>query len=140
MSAGTNSIGEFKDEDFRSMMLRAMRLIAVLAAVLTPLLWWKSGWQTAALLWVGAGISAIGLWKWLRLAMAVMQRMDAGGQARPMAGVLLWFFAQLAGAFVVLYVSLKFLNGSVYALVGGLGLGAIALSIEGFRAMKAWTV
>ena len=39
-----------------------------------------------------------------------------------------------------LYVSLKLLNGSVYALAAGLALGVFALSIEGLRLIKAWTV
>jgi hypothetical protein len=44
------------------------------------------------------------------------------------------------GAIVLLYVSLKFLNGSVYALAAGLALGVFALAVEGLRLMKAWTV
>jgi hypothetical protein len=41
---------------------------------------------------------------------------------------------------MLLYVSLKFLDGSVYALAAGLGLGVFSLSVEGVRLMKAWTV
>jgi hypothetical protein len=41
---------------------------------------------------------------------------------------------------VVLYVSLKTLNGSVYALAAGLGLGVFSLTVEGLRMVKAWTV
>ena len=40
-----------------------------------------------------------------------------------MALVLLGFFLRLGLTVVVLYVSLKYLNGSVYALAAGLGLG-----------------
>jgi len=40
----------------------------------------------------------------------------------------------------LLYVSLKFLHGSVYALIAGLALGVVALSIEGVRLIRSWTV
>ena len=130
----------FTDEDFRRTILRAIRLAAVMTVVGVVLLWWKAGWQSAALLVVGAVISASGLWEWLRLMTAVMARMDQGGVARPMGMVLLGFFLRLAVTIALLYVSLKVLNGSVYALAAGLALGVFALTVEGLRLIKAWTV
>ena len=129
----------FSDEDFRRTMLRTLRLQGVITVAAVPLLWWKLGWQTAVLLCVGAAISASGMYEWLRLITAVMVRMDAGGAARPMGMVLTTFFLRMAVAVGILYVSLKYLDGSVYALVGGLALGVLALFIEGLRAMKAST-
>jgi hypothetical protein len=128
------------DADFKRTIWSALRLMAVVAAVATPLVWWKMGWQSAALLLVGAAISGSGLFEWLRLMTAVMVRMDGGEKARPMGMVLFGFFLRLGLTVAVLYVSLKFLNGSVYALAGGLALGVFALSVEGLRLMKAWTV
>lgn len=130
----------FTDEDFRRTMLRALGLIAVVTLLLTPLLAWKLGWASAVLFLVGAAISASGLWEWLRLMTAVMARMDAGGTPRPMIWVLVGFFGRLGLVLMVLYGSLKLLNGSVFALVGGLALGMIALTFEGLRLVKAWTV
>lgn len=130
----------FTDADFKRTMLSALRLLAVIALLAAPLVWWKLGWQSAALLLVGAAISGSGLWEWLRLMTAVMVRMDAGGKARPMGMVLFGFFLRLGLTVVLLYVSLKVLNGSVYALAAGLALGVFALTIEGLRLMKAWTV
>jgi hypothetical protein len=130
----------FSDADFRQTILRSLRLLAVISVVGAGLLWWKLGWQSAALLAVGAVISASGLWEWLRLMTAVMARMDQGGAARPMAMVLLGFFIRLAATVALLYVSLKVLNGSVYALAAGLALGVFALTVEGLRLVKAWTV
>jgi hypothetical protein len=134
------SLETFSDQDFRRTILRAMRLLAVVSVVGALLLWWKLGWQSAALLLVGAAISASGLWEWLRLMTAVMARMDQGGTAKPMGMVLLGFFVRLAATVALLYVSLKVLNGSVYALAGGLALGVFALTVEGLRLVKAWTV
>jgi hypothetical protein len=133
-------MGSFTDADFKRTMLNALRLLAVIALVGAPLVWWKLGWQSAALLLVGAAISGSGLWEWLRLMTAVMVRMDGGGKARPMGMVLFGFFLRLGLTVVLLYVSLKVLNGSVYALAAGLALGVFALTIEGLRLMKAWTV
>ena len=130
----------FTDADFRRTMLSALRLLTVVTVVAVPLVWWKMGWASAALVIVGAIISGSGLWEWLRLMTAVMERMDAGGTARPMGMVLVGFFLRLALAVVLLYVSLKLLDGSVYALAGGLALGVFSLTIEGLRLMKAWTV
>lgn len=131
---------QFTDEDFRRTMLGAIRLMAIAAAVVAPLLWWKLGWGSAALFLVGAVISGSGLWEWLRLMTAVMARMDMGGVAKPMGMVLVGFFLRLGLTVVILYVTLKSLDGSVFALAGGLALGVFALSVEGLRLMKAWTV
>ena len=130
----------FSDADFRRTMLSALRLLAVVTVVAVPLVWWKMGWQSAALLLVGAVISGSGLWEWLRLMTAVMARMDHGGVAKPMGMVLLGFFVRLAATIALLYVSLKVLNGSVWALAAGLALGVLSLSVEGLRLIKAWTV
>jgi hypothetical protein len=133
-------IENFSDADFKRTMLSALRLLVIVAVAAALLVWWKLGWQSAALLLVGAIISGSGLWEWLRLMTAVMSRMDAGGEAKPMAMVLIGFFIRLGLTVVLLYVSLKTLNGSVYALAAGLALGVFALTVEGLRLMKAWTV
>ncbi len=130
----------FTDADFRRTILRAIRLVAIVAAVGLPLVWWKAGWPSALLLVVGAAISGSGLYEWLRLMTAVMARMDGGGTPRPMALVLLGFFLRLGGTLAVLYVSLKYLNGSVWAVAAGLASGVFALTFEGLRLIKAWTV
>jgi hypothetical protein len=134
------AMDSFTDADFRRTMWSALRLLAVITVVAAPLVWWKMGWQSAVLLVVGSVISGSGLYEWLRLMTAVMARMDAGGNARPMGMVLAGFFLRLGLTVVVLYVSLKVLNGSVFALAAGLALGVFALAVEGLRLMKAWTV
>ena len=135
-----NAINSYTDADFKRTIWNALRLMAIIIVIAAPLVWWKAGWPSAALLLVGAAISGSGLFEWLRLMSAVMVRMDGGQTARPMAMVLVGFFLRLGVAVVVLYVSLKYLNGSVYALAAGLALGVFALAVEGLRLMKAWTV
>lgn len=130
----------FTDQDFRRTILRALRLLLVFTVLALPVFWWRSGWRSGVSLLIGAGISASGLWEWLRLLTALMERMDAGAKVRPMGLLLTGFFIRLAVVVAVLYGSLKFLEGSVVALAAGLGLGVISLTIEGLRLVKAWTV
>ena len=131
----------FTDRDFREVVLRALRLLAVLTLVALPVVWWRmGGWRSATMLLVGSVISGSGLWEWLRLLTALMPRLEGGGKASPMALLLLGFFLRLAIVLAVLYGSLKFLRGSDIALAVGLGLGIFALTIEGVRLAKAWTV
>lgn len=129
------SIG-MTDEDVRQAVLASIRLLAVLSLVGAALFWWGGNWQSAVLLIVGAAISLTSLWEWLRLMTAINQRMDKGKSPRPMGMILFGFFARLGLTLVVLYVSLKFLHGTVLALATGLGLGLISLSIEAFRLLK----
>jgi hypothetical protein len=127
------------DDDVRRAVLASIRLLVVLSLVGAALFWWGRDWQSAVLLIVGAGISLTSLWEWLRLMTAINQRMDKGKSPRPMGMILSGFFARLALTLVVLYVSLKFLHGTVLALATGLGLGLISLSIEAFRLLKRTT-
>jgi hypothetical protein len=130
----------FSDADARATMLRSIRVLAVLAAIAAAVTAWKMGWRSAVLLLVGAGISGSGLWEWTRLMSAVMERMEEGAKGRPMGLVLTGFFLRLGLSIVVLYVSLKFLHGSVIALALGLGLGVISLTFEAIKLVRAWTV
>ena len=134
------TLESFSDADFKRTIWSALRLLGVITAAAAPLIWWKLGWESAVLLLVGSLISGSGLFEWLRLMSAVMARMDGGEKARPLGLVLFGFFLRLGLTIVLLYVSLKVLHGSVYALAGGLGLGVFALTVEGLRLMKAWTV
>ena len=137
---GLRTFESFSDADFKRTIWSALRLLTLITVVAAPVVWWKMGWQSAVLLLVGALISGSGLFEWLRLMTAVMARMDGGGTARPMGLVLFGFFLRLGLTVVLLYVSLKLLNGSVYALAAGLALGVFALTVEGLRLMKAWTI
>ena len=149
------ALQNFTDKDATDTIVRALRTLAIMTLIAAPLVWWKMGWPSAGLLVSGALISAAGLWKWLRLMTVVIARMDTadpdappaadgtrtgGTKVRPMGSVLLGFFLTLGLMLAVLYGSLKLLDGSVYALFAGLGMGIVALTIEALRLVKAWTV
>jgi len=139
------TIAAFTDDDARRSIGNAVRMVAIAAVLGVPLLWWKLGWPSAALFAVGALISGTGLFEWRRLMCALMARMAAAEAAaepapvKPMAPVLIGFFLRLGGAVFALYVSLKYLQGSVFALAAGLALGATALLVEGLRLVRSWT-
>jgi len=124
------------DSDVRGAMHAALRLLVVLTVIAAALFWWRGGWQSALLLCIGAAISGASLWEWLRLISAINQRMDAGATPRPMGMILLGFFARLGITVAVLYGSLKFLRGTVFALAAGLLLGLLSLTYEAVRLLK----
>jgi len=130
---------EFQDKEFKAALTRAFRTVLILAVIGIATAWIALGWRSAALLAVGAAVSATGILVWQRLMGAVLDRLGQGGTARPLAPVLGWFVAHLLLSACLLYVSLRGLNGSVYALIAGLGLALLALFIESVRLLKAWT-
>ena len=120
----------------KSAMQRAVRVVGLITLVAGVVLWALAGWQTALLLVVGAAISVASLWEWQKLMTLILARLDnqqGAGGARVIAG----FFLRLVVAAVVLYVSLRSLHGSVYALLGGLGLAVIALAMEAARLIRS---
>ncbi len=130
----------FSDDDARRTILQSIRLLMYLCAAGVALAWWCAGWQSAALLVVGAAISGSGVWELYRVMTAMMARMDQGATPQPMMRVMVGFFLRLALSVVALYVSLRYLHGSVFALAAGLALGVVSLTVEALRLLKAWTV
>jgi hypothetical protein len=128
---------DFTDMDLNAALRRALKLTVILGLVLAVVLTFAFGWQTAALLLAGTIISATGLWEWQRLVVFINARLDnqksPGGAAR----VITTFSLRLALAGGILYGSLRCFHGSVYALVGGLGLGILALTIEALRMIRS---
>jgi hypothetical protein len=140
-------LASFTDADARAVITRAVRIVVVLAAVGVVLAAWKGGWRSGALLLVGAAISASGLWEWRRLMAALTAQMEPlegehiVGARRPSVGAaLVGFFLRLFVVVAVLYVSLKYLNGSALALAAGLAMGVVALTIEGLRLLRSGTI
>ena len=124
------------DDDLREMLRRALRTVLILALVLFLIFTFTLGWQTGLLELAGALISYTGIREWRNLALAIFARLDNQQAARPMGRTLVMFFLRLGMVAAILYVSLKCLHGSVYALVAGIGLAVVALSIEAIRLLR----
>jgi hypothetical protein len=135
-----STLSDFTEQDLKATLTRALRWVGILGVVGLAVTWLAVGWRSAVLFLVGAAIAATGLYESQRLMLAVLSRFNEGRQNKPVAGVLIWFFLRLILAGVVLYVSLRSLEGSVYALCAGLGLAVVALTIESIRLLRAWTL
>jgi len=134
------TLPSFSEGDVRAVLARTIRVLAVLTVLGMVVIGFKMGWRSSVLLLVGAAISATGLWEWMRLMSAIMERVEGDVTVRPMGMVLTGFFLRMGLTIAVLYVSLKFLHGSVIALAVGLGLGIAALLFEVIKLARAWTV
>jgi hypothetical protein len=133
---------EFGDQDLRLVMNRALRSVLIAIVVGIPIIWFAWGWRSALLYVVGGAIAATGILEWRQLMAAVLVRLDTGGTAgtpRPLGPVLFWFFVRLVVAAVVLYVSLRSLDGKVAGLLLGIALALIALFVEAIRLFRGWT-
>ncbi len=137
---GASTFTDFTERDLKATLTHALGWVAILGVLGTAVTWVAVGWQSAVLFLVGAAIAATGLYESQRLMLAVLSRFNEGREGKPVAGVLVWFFLRLILAGIVLYVSLRSLQGSVYALCAGLGLAVVALTIESIRLLRAWTV
>jgi len=120
----------FTDADLSAALLRAVRNIGILALIGTPIIWIASGWQSAGLFLVGAALSAGGIYESRRLIRVVNAKLDNQRSPNSTGLVITMFLLRLLIAGVMLYVSLRCLHGSVYAILAGLALAIVSLSIE----------
>jgi hypothetical protein len=120
----------FTDSDLNAALFRAIRNIGIFAVIGTPIIWVASGWQSAALFLVGAAISAGGIYESRRLIRVVNAKLDNQRSPRSTGFVIAMFLLRLCIAGATLYVTLRCLHGAVYAIIAGLALAMVALSIE----------
>jgi hypothetical protein len=132
-----NPFLNFTDADLTATLRRALRTIAILGVLLFLILTVTAGWQTGMLMLAGALVSATGVYEWQRLISVVNARLDNQQNPSSTASVVIMFFLRMGLAAAVLYGSLKCFHGSIYALVGGLGLAVLALSVEAVRFMRS---
>jgi hypothetical protein len=127
---------DFTDAQFVGAMRRSMRNIAALGVVLAGLLTAFYGWRTGLMLLIGAAVSFTGVWEWRRLVAAINARLDSNQSSQSLGRTIFTFLLRLAMVGAVLYGSLRYLEGSVYALIAGLSLAMVMLTVEAFRIMK----
>jgi hypothetical protein len=135
---------EFSDQDLRALLNRALRIVGIAILVGIPVIWIAWGGRSMLLFMVGGAIAATGILEWRQLMSAVLVRLALPGaenaaKPKPLGPVLFWFFLRLAVAAAVLYVSLRSLDGKVFALLLGIALGLLALFIEAIRLFRGWT-
>ncbi|TCK75406.1 hypothetical protein C7378_0389 [Acidipila rosea] len=134
---GANPFLEFTDADLKDALMRALRTIVLLGLGLAVAVGFAAGWRSAVMLLVGAMVSATGLYEWQQLISLINAKLDNARSPRSTVWVVTMFFFRLALAAVILYASVRYLHGSLYALIAGLGLAMIALTIEAVRLVRS---
>jgi hypothetical protein len=130
---------EFRDEDLKLVFDRALRNVLIATAVGIPIIWVAWGWRSALMFLIGGAISATIIVAWRGFMSGVIRMWDAGSARRPLGSVLFWFFIHIVVSGGVVYVSLRSLDGRVAALLMGIALMLIAVSIEAIRIFRSWT-
>ena len=124
------------DAALEALLKRAIRDTLILGVLPAVLLLVASGWRNAAMLAIGTVISAASILEWQRLIRLFNAKLDQHKTPRGAALVVSFFLVRLLVFAGAIYVSLKCFQGSVIALLCGLGLAVIALAFEALRLLK----
>jgi uncharacterized membrane protein len=122
--------------DLDAMLRRALRNTLILGGIAAVAVWIGGGWPSAALLAVGALISAASILEWQRLIRVINARMDQQKTPASAPVVVLFFVLRLTIFAGVIYGSLKCFHGSVAALFFGVGLAAMTIVWEAIRLLR----
>jgi hypothetical protein len=136
MSDETSPIAALTDEALQALLKHAIRDTLILGLIATLILLFASGWRNAAMLAVGAIISAASILEWQRLIRLFNDRLDQKKTPKGAATVVVFFMIRLAIFAAAIYGSLKCFQGSAIALLCGLGLAMIAMAWEALRLLK----
>jgi hypothetical protein len=136
MTEDTHPIVGLTDEALATMLKRAIRNTLILGLVSALALLIASGWRNAAMLATGAAISAASLLEWQRLIRLINAKLDKKKAPRGAWVVVAFFVLRLTVFAAAIYVSLKCFQGSVIALLCGLGLAVLATVWEALRLLK----
>jgi len=124
------------DVALEALLKRAVRDTLILGLIPALVLLIASGWRNAAMLAVGALISAGSILEWQRLIRLINAKLDKQKMPRSALLVVTLFLLRLTLFAVAIYVSLKCFQGSVVALLCGLGLAVVATAWEALRLLK----
>ena len=136
MSEETHPLVGLTDLALEALLKRAVRDTLILGLIPVIVLLIASGWRNAAMLAVGALISAASILEWQRLIRLINAKLDKQKSPRNAALVVTFFLLRLAIFAGAIYGSLKCFQGSVFALLCGLGLAVLATAFEALRLLK----
>lgn len=137
MTEQTQPASALTDEALAALLRRAIRDTLLLGIVASLVLLIGSGWRNAAMLATGAAISAASILEWQRLIRLINNRLDKQKLPRKSAVVVLFFLLRLFIFGAAIYGSLKCFQGSLVALLCGLGLAVLAMTWGALRLLKA---
>ncbi len=136
MSEETNPIADIPQEGVEALLQRAIRNTLILGLIPALVLLFASGWRDAAMLATGTFISAASIFEWQRLTRVIYAKLNNQKTPRSAPAVVLFFMLRLIVYAGVIYGSLKCFQGSVIALLCGLGLAALAVGWEAVRLLR----
>jgi hypothetical protein len=136
MSDETHPIVALTDEALAGLLKRAIRDTLILGAISALVLLVASGWRNAAMLLTGTFISAASILEWQRLIRLINAKLDQQKTSRSALLVIAFFVLRLTVFAAAIYGSLKCFQGSVVALLCGLGLAVLATAWESLRLLK----
>jgi len=136
MTQETHPIVDLTNEDLDAMLRRALHITLIIGAISSLAVLIGAGWRSGAMLLTGTLISAASIWEWQRLIRVMNARMDKQKTPASAPVVVLFFVLRLTVFAGVIYGSLKCFQGSVAALLFGLGLAVLAIGWEAIRLMR----
>jgi len=136
MNEETHPILDFSNQSVEAVFKRALRNTLILGLVAAAVVGLASGWRDGAMLATGALISAASIYEWQRLVRLINARLDNQRTPTSAAAVVIFFVLRLTVFAGVIYGSLKCFQGSVTALLCGLGLAALAIGWEAIRMLR----
>ena len=136
MTDETSPIAGLTDEALQALLKRAIRDTLILGLIAALILLFASGWRNAAMFAVGAIISAASILEWQRLIRLFNDRLDQNKTPKGAVTVVVFFMIRLAIFAAAIYGSLKCFQGSVIALLCGLGLAVMSVGWEVIRLLR----
>jgi uncharacterized membrane protein len=130
MSEEAHSIVDITEEEQEALLRRAMRNTLILGLISAIVVLIGGGWRSAAMLLTGTLISAASILEWRRLVRVINAKLNNQKTPRSAPVVVLFFVLRLTVFAGVIYGSLKCFQGSVVALLCGLGLAALTIGWE----------
>ena len=136
MSEQTPAILDITVQQVEALFKRSIRIVLILGVLSSLVVLIASGWRNAAMLLTGALISAASIFEWQRLARVINARLDNQKTPTSAFAVVLFFVLRLTVFAGVISGSLKCFQGSVVALLCGLGLAVLAIGWEAIRLLR----
>ncbi|MGB6746295.1 MAG: hypothetical protein WBE38_21775 [Terracidiphilus sp.] len=136
MTEETQTLASLTNEGLEALLRRAIRITLILGLLAALVVWKASGWRNAAMLATGTLISAASIVEWQRLVRFINAKMDQKQAPRGAGLAFLFFVLRLIVFAGAIYGSLKCFQGSVAALLCGLGLAVLAMVWEAVRLLR----
>jgi hypothetical protein len=136
MSEETHPVEDIKTEDVDALFKRAIRNTLILGLVASVVVLIARGWRDSAMLVTGTLISAASIFEWQRLVRVINAKLNRQETPRSAPAVVIFFVLRLIVFAGLIYGSLKCFQGSVAALLCGLGLAVLAMVWEAVRLLR----